>query len=63
MKLYVQEIDMCSHCPVFRANWRYSLYWCSLTEDSMGYCKKIFDTANIPDWCPLEDVEKEGDKG
>jgi hypothetical protein len=51
------KVDSCNDCPNVKA---YGKYYCGCIEDDTNERKIIEDIYDIPSWCPLDDIEKEG---
>lgn len=47
-KIYVREVTKCRECPECSR----FMKWCFMMR------RETENTEAIPDWCPLEDVEK-----
>lgn len=63
-KIYIKEISCCDDCP---AKFRIPLtqgviHKCGFMVNERGHYPMIDDTASLPEFCPLEDVEKEASK-
>jgi len=52
IRLLIQEIDKCLECTYMRTE-RKSVYICDFTDEY-----RIPNPWSIPDWCPLEKVER-----
>ena len=53
-KIYVKEIACCGVCPfLFNGD------KCSFSIDDDGHFKTIENLSELPDWCLLEDAEKD----